>query len=116
MMTVDQIMERWRVALNGNLPVFSEVCAPDCQVWHSSDNNWMSAAAAMEGVAKMGGLPPFDKVEITKTDKGFAVQGSITPPGMGKMHIAQMVTVKEGSVAAIEEYISPEMDLRAQTA
>ncbi len=116
-MSVESVIDLWKTALKGNLAVFNDICAPDCQVWHSSDDKWMSARAAVDNVReRVGELPPFSDVRIQKTEQGFIAQGNIDIAPVGRTHIVQVVTVKDGKAVAIEEYISPEMALAPESA
>jgi hypothetical protein len=50
------------------------------------------------------------------TASGFLAQTSLTVPQIGKIHALQLMTVKDGMITSIEEYIGPEMDLAAKLA
>jgi hypothetical protein len=105
-----ELMKRWEAAL-ADVLLFREICTPDCQVWHSADNKWMTAEAAIEAARDRGGLPPFKNVRITVTEHGFLAQASTTVDPVGTIHVLQLVTVKDGKAARVEEYIGPEMNI-----
>lgn len=104
------LIKAWTEAL-GDLAQFWDICTPDCQVWHSADNKWMTAAAAIEAASGRGGLPPFQNIRVTLTDGGFALQANVTVEPIGTIHVLQLVSVKDGKAARIEEYIGPEMNI-----
>ncbi|MFG2657321.1 hypothetical protein [Streptomyces sp. NPDC048425] len=107
--TTEEIAQNWLRALS-DVDVFYEFCAPDCRVWHSSDDKWMSLKAAIDAVHSRGGLPPFRNSRYTLTGKGFVMQTSTTLKDTN-VHIVQVATVEDGKVVSAEEYISPEMEI-----
>ncbi|AVH94180.1 MULTISPECIES: hypothetical protein [Streptomyces] len=107
--TPKELAESWLRALS-DVDLFYEFCAPDCRVWHSSDDKWMSLKGAIDAVHSRGGLPPFRNSRYTLTDKGFIVQTSTTLDGTN-VHIIQVATVEGGQVVSAEEYIGPEMNI-----
>jgi ketosteroid isomerase-like protein len=112
--TVDQIAEQFVSALKGDINRLKDICAPDCQLWHSNDAKWMAQAPALEAFAeaqKAGLIPEFGELVITPTAKGFLSQTTMTLAPVGKMQIVQLITVEGGKITVIEEYIAPEMDL-----
>ena len=110
-MSKEELVKRWVHALTGDLSAFFEICSSDCRVWHSADDKWMSVQAAVDAAKARGGLPPFETPRVLMTASGFAVQTATTVAPVGKLHIVQVATVKDGKVTAVEEYISPEMQI-----
>lgn len=105
----EEIARGWIRSLS-SVDLFYEFCAPDCKVWHSSDDKWMTVKEAIDAVHGRGGLPPFRNSRYTLTDKGFFVQTSTTLNGTN-VHLIQVVTVQDGKAVSAEEYIGPEMDI-----
>ena len=99
------------------MDVFYEFCAPDCRVWHSADDKWMSLDAAITAVRERGGLPEFTGSRYTLTGTGFVVQTSARLDAAGvTVHIVQIATVEGGRVVQAEEYIGPDDGARGLTA
>ncbi|MFF9505305.1 hypothetical protein [Streptomyces sp. NPDC014656] len=107
--TKQEIAESWLLALS-DVDLFYDFCAPECRVWHSSDDKWMTLKEAIDAVKNRGGLPPFRNSRYTLTDKGFVVQTSTTLDGTN-VHLIQVAGVEGGRVVSAEEYIGPEMDI-----
>lgn len=114
-----RLAERWIDALKSDVSKVREICAPDCRLWHSSDNVWMEQRPALDAfiaAQAAGMIPAFEEAKAIATAEGFLVQTSVTMPKIGRIHVLQLVTVKGGKIAVIEEYIGPEMDLAAKLA
>ncbi|MER6667238.1 hypothetical protein ABT256_22025 [Amycolatopsis japonica] len=114
--TKEELAQGWLKALT-DVDHFYEICTPDCRVWHSADDKWMSLKAAIDAVHDRGGLPEFTNSRVTITEKGFFAQtsGVLKPQGEDgpevKIHLIQIATVEGGKVVQAEEYIGPETDL-----
>jgi hypothetical protein len=118
-MSTEQLMQRFATALETDISILKELCSEDCRLWHSNDNVWMEQRPALEAfmVAQQAGMiPKFDAVRTMATASGFLAQTSLTVPQIGKIHALQLMTVKDGMITSIEEYIGPEMDLAAKLA
>ncbi|MCD0453506.1 hypothetical protein LO762_30620 [Actinocorallia sp. API 0066] len=107
--TVKELADGWLEALK-DVDKFYELCSPECKVWHSNDDKWVTLKEAIDAVHSRGGLPPFRNSRYTLTDKGFFAQTSATLEGTN-VHIIQIATVADGKVVTAEEYIGPEIDL-----
>lgn len=107
--TNEELAKGWIRALS-DVDLFYTLCADDCKVWHSADDKWMSVKEAVDAVHERGGLPEFENSRYTLTEKGFFVQTSATLP-TARVHLIQLVTVKDGKAVSAEEYIGPEMDI-----
>ena len=107
--TTEELAKGWIRALS-DVDLFYSLCADDCKVWHSADDKWMSVKEAVDAVHERGGLPEFENSRYTLTDKGFFVQTSATLAA-ARVHLIQLVTVKDGKAVSAEEYIGPEMDI-----
>jgi ketosteroid isomerase-like protein len=110
-LSTEEFANRWIHALSRDLSAFNALCSADCQVWHSTDAQWMTAQAAIDAASARGGLPPFENLRTAMTDAGFTVQMNATIAPAGKIHIVQLVTVKSGKATRVEEYIAPEMSM-----
>jgi ketosteroid isomerase-like protein len=110
-MSNQEFAKRWIHALTRDLAAFNALCSADCRVWHSTDAKWMTAQAAIDAAAARGGLPTFDDPRTAMTAEGFTVQTNATVAPVGKIHIVQLVTVKDGKATQVEEYIAPEMPM-----
>lgn len=113
------LIEFWAAAMAGDCSQLRQVCAPNCQIWHSFDNKWMSHREALDGfeaAREQGAVPSFEDVRLVPTAKGFLCQASMVLGRVGRLHITQLVTVSDGQITHVEEYIAPEMDLAAQLA
>ncbi|MDA3644250.1 hypothetical protein LZ318_31445 [Saccharopolyspora indica] len=108
-METEEIARGWAGAL-ANPDDYYDLSAPDCKVWHSSDNKWMATKDAIDAVKAHGGLPTARNTSYTLTEKGFIVQATLTLRET-TVHIVQVATVNDGKVVSIEEYIGPEMDI-----
>ncbi|GAB10339.1 hypothetical protein GOARA_056_00860 [Gordonia araii NBRC 100433] len=105
--------ERWALALN-DLDQFAEMCSDDCQVWHSTDNAWVSVPQAVEDARRRAGdIPPqFEARGVTYTENGFFNQCYIAIDLAGqpmRLHLVQLVDVKDGKAVRVQEYVGPEM-------
>ena len=118
-MNTDDLAERFKTAIKSDIAILREICSTDCQLWHSTDNVWMAQGPALDAfiVAQNAGqIGKFDEITTVSTGKGFLAQTSMTMDRLGKMHVAQLMTVKDGKIVSIEEYIGFEMDLSAKLA
>ncbi len=109
--TNEELAIAWLDALD-DVDRFAPLCAPGCQVWHSTDNAWMSFEQAIENVHLAGGLPHMTDRSWTVTEKGFLVQFS-GQFGEAKIHNTIIVTTENGFATKAEEYIGLEIDLAA---
>ncbi|WP_050790883.1 hypothetical protein [Streptomyces sp. e14] len=109
MTTHEEIGQAWLRGLE-DVDAFYAFCDPECRVWHSSDDKWMTLQEAIDAVHGRGGLPPFRNPRYTVTEKGIVAQASTTLNGTN-VHLVQVATVKDGRVVTAEEYIGPEMDI-----
>lgn len=106
---ISELMAAWAGAL-ADVDLFAQICTDDCQVWHSTDNVWMTARAAIDAAKARGGLPVFRDQRMTCTERGFLVQANVTVEPIGTIHVLQLVSVRDGKAAMVEEYIGPEMN------
>jgi hypothetical protein len=110
-MTDEELAQGWIRAL-ANVDAFYALCAPDCLVWHSNDNKWITVKEAVDAVYERGGLPEFSGSRYTLSDKGFFVQTSATLAAAGvTVHVVQVVGTRDGQAISVEEYVGPEMDI-----
>ncbi|QKS00600.1 hypothetical protein F9288_13940 [Sphingomonas sp. CL5.1] len=110
----ERLMRGWSTAMSGNFSVLNDICAPECEIWHSSDNRWILQRDAMDAFIAAhdaGRIPPFEEVRIMPTAKGFLCQASMTMQPIGRIHLIQLLATEGGRIVRVEEYISPEMDL-----
>jgi len=115
-MSIEELMQSFAIALEGDISTLKNICAPDCRLWHSSDNVWMEQGPALEAfmaAQTAGVIPKFGSVRTTATAIGFVAQTSLTIPPIGRIHALQLMRVEDGKIASIEEYIGPEMDFAA---
>ena len=116
---IKQTIDTWAAVLGGNFSLLDGISSPDCQVWHSSDAKWMPQREAMHaflaGREKLG-IGGFEDVRIVPTAEGFLCQTSILVEPVGRLHLVQVVTMTDGAISHVEEYIAPEMDLAALVA
>ena len=115
-MSMDDIIDRWIYAHSEDAAEFAELYDPDTQLWHSGDNEWKPAReGAIIGLKALNaaGLrrPPFGDLKIIRTESGFLCQTTLARPGETLLHLAQVVTVVDGRISAVEEYIAPEAGL-----
>jgi hypothetical protein len=110
-LTDEELAKGWIRAL-ANVDEFVALCAPDCRVWHSNDDKWVTVKQAIDAVYERGGLPGFSGARYTLSDKGFFVQTAATlePAGV-KVHVIQVVGTRDGQAISVEEYVGPEMDI-----
>lgn len=109
--TNDDIAEAWAKALGADLTSTGELMAPDARIWHSNDGMWITREEserrmAAAGIATKG--PLFEEVRAQPTRDGVLVQGALRPgvAGPNPMHIVQVLTVENGLVVTIEEYLA----------
>lgn len=105
--------ERWAVALN-DLDQFADMCTEDCQVWHSTDDKWVTVQQAVEDARRRAGDdgPHFEARGLTFTENGFINQCFISIALAGnpmRLHVIQIVDVKDGKAVKVQEYVGPEM-------
>jgi hypothetical protein len=115
--TPEELQERW-VAGFSDLRAFAErgpnaLISDQCRTWHSTDNRWITAKEALEAVLGAGEVvatttTTYGDFLTTATEKGFICQTSMKT-AEGTAHVIQVVTVKDGQVSEVMEYISPEM-------
>ena len=107
------LAQAWIRALS-DVDAFAALCAPDCQVWHSHDDRWVTVQEAVDVVHKVGGLPAFTGARHTLSDNGFFVQATTEFVVAGQtmtLHVVQIVEVRDGKAVRVQEYIGPEMAL-----
>ena len=104
--------EAWPKALN-SLDSFFGLCAPDCQVWHSNDDIWVSVETAIQNVhRRTAELPDFQPRGVTYTEKGFFNECYVEVELMGnpmKIHLIQLIDMENGKAVRVKEYVGPEM-------
>ncbi|MFT4201301.1 hypothetical protein [Gordonia sp. (in: high G+C Gram-positive bacteria)] len=108
-----ELGERWPAALN-DLDQFEQMCSADCEVWHSTDDKWVTVSQAVEDARRRvgGGEPNFEPRGVTYTENGFFNQAFIAVELMGnpmRLHVIQIVDVKDGKAVRVQEYVGPEM-------
>ncbi|HEX5586217.1 MAG TPA: hypothetical protein VFZ17_02820 [Acidimicrobiia bacterium] len=107
----DELARQWAIGLSGDLAAMAPLTSPTMRVWHSTDGIWLDAADAAARMADASAASPvvgaFEDVRTTVTATGFVVQAVIDRGGV-RTHIAQVLTVEDGVVVAVEEYIAPE--------
>lgn len=107
----EELAQGWIRAL-ANVDAFYELCAPDCRVWHSNDNKWVTVKEAVNAVYERGGLPEFIDARYTLSANGFFVQTAARLDAVGlTVHIVQVVAAQDGKAISVEEYVGPEMDV-----
>jgi ketosteroid isomerase-like protein len=110
-----EVAEAWLQGLaSGDYSGLQDLANPDMRTWHSSDNVWMSRAESEARIASAppsGVAPSFGAAKLTMTESGFVVQGKADLPGMGPTHILQLLTVDDGEILSIEEYLAPELPI-----
>lgn len=107
------LAQAWIAALS-DVDAFAALCAPDCQVWHSHDNRWVTVQQAIDVVHQVGGLPTFTDARHTLSENGFFVQASTEFEVAGQtmtLHIVQIVEIRDGKAIRVQEYVGPEMAL-----
>lgn len=109
-MTTEDLATAWLEALE-DVDSFAALCAPECRVWHSTDDKWVTVEEAIEAVHAGGGLPPVRDKSFTLTDQGFLVQFSLTHQG-AELHNCIIVKVRDGKAVSAEEYVGVEIDLQ----
>ncbi|MCP2276239.1 hypothetical protein SAMN04244553_1062 [Nocardia amikacinitolerans] len=111
------LANNWVKALT-NIDLFKEISHEDCLVWHSADDKWVSVADAVAAVYERSGdgpIPTFVSVGVTYTEKGFFHECTteVTIGGQEmKLHLVQIVEVRDGKAARVREYIGPEMGVQ----
>ena len=112
-----ELAEQWVKALS-NIDLFLEICVDDCPVWHSADDRYVPVAQAVSDVYARSGdgvVPTFEPHGITFTEKGFYNECSTEVMLNGqlmKLHLIQLVEVKDGKAVRVKEYIGPEMGVQ----
>jgi ketosteroid isomerase-like protein len=108
----DEIAARWETALLADITAIGELMAPDARIWHSNDGIWLtreeSERRMAEGAIGADGSPLFDDVRAQPTRDGVLVQGRLAPAMSGgrPVHVVQVLTVNDGLVVSVEEYIA----------
>jgi hypothetical protein len=110
-MTTEEIAQGWLAGLQ-DVDAFLPLCAPECKVWHSNDDKWVTVPEAIAAVHEAGGLPPMRDMSYTLMDGGFLVQFSATWNG-AEIHNVILVKVRDGLAVSAEEYVGLEMSLTA---
>jgi hypothetical protein len=106
----DELARQWAEGLAGDLAAMAPLTSPTMRVWHSTDGQWLDTAEAAQRMAEASEtavIGAFEDVRTTTTPTGFVVQAVIDRGGV-RTHIAQVLTVEDGLVVAVEEYIAPE--------
>jgi ketosteroid isomerase-like protein len=108
----DELARQWAIGLTGDLAAMAPLTSPAMRVWHSTDGEWLDATTAAQRMAdaSAGSTPvvgAFEEVRTMATSNGFVVQAVIDRGGV-RTHIAQVLTVEDGVVVSVEEYIAPE--------
>jgi ketosteroid isomerase-like protein len=111
------LADNWVKALT-NIDLFNEISTEDCLVWHSADDKWVTVADAVAAVYERSGdgpIPTFVPVGVTFTEKGFFNEATTEIEIAGqrtKLHLVQIVEVRDGKAARVREYIGPEMGVQ----
>jgi hypothetical protein len=107
----DELAQRWAIGLTGDLAAIAPLTSPAMRVWHSTDGEWLDAgqAAARMAAANAGAATPaaFRDVRTHVTPSVFVVQAVLDRGGV-LTHVVQVLTVDDGLVSAVEEYLAPE--------
>ncbi|MFI2280739.1 nuclear transport factor 2 family protein [Nocardia beijingensis] len=111
------LAENWVKALT-DIDLFIEISHDDCLVWHSADDKWVTVRDAVAAVYERSGdgaVPTFVPGGVTFTEHGFfnecTTQVTIGGQEM-KLHLLQIVDVRDGKAARVREYIGPEMGVQ----
>lgn len=112
-----ELAEKWEKALT-DIDLFLEICVADCPVWHSADDRYVPVAQAVSDVYERSGdgpIPKFHPEGITYTENGFFNE-CWTEVALGgqemKLHLIQVVDVRDGKAVRVREYIGPEMGVQ----
>ncbi|HWU25588.1 MAG TPA: hypothetical protein VN154_04220 [Rhizomicrobium sp.] len=114
--SLDDLINRWIYAHKEDSAEFVELYGPDTQLWHSGDNAWKPAKegtiAGLKALRSAGlRHPPFGDMKIIRTESGFLSLTVLERAQDKRLHLAQVVTVVDGRITAVQEYIAPEMGL-----
>ncbi|MCX4095560.1 nuclear transport factor 2 family protein [Nocardia sp. alder85J] len=109
----EAVAQTWVRALS-DLDLFVQLCSPDCRVWHSNDNVWVTVEQAVDAAKARPDFPEFVDPRVVLTDAGFIVQSSVSLELGGQLqqlHIIQVTEMRDGKVVRVQEYIAPEMPI-----
>jgi hypothetical protein len=109
-----EIAQQWAAGLARDIRELGALMAPSTRVWHSHDGIWLTLA---ESSARIPEAPPgesvapiaFQNVRAQATQSGVVVQATMPGGAFGSelpTHIAQVLTVENGLVVQVEEYIA----------
>lgn len=106
-----ELAAAWLDGLTKDFAAVDSMSAPDMRVWHSTDAEWIDRgesdrrARLLEGA----GRPVFSDVRTRAIDGGFLLQAAVEPQVAGGRvaFLVQIVTVVDGVVTAVEEYLAP---------
>jgi hypothetical protein len=101
---------RWAEGLARSFGALGPLQSPTMRVWHSTDGQWVSREDADRHAAAVeaAGRPQFSHVRTLTTSSGFVLQATLGTAGGPTTHLVQIVTVEDGLVTCIEEYVAPE--------
>lgn len=110
---MDRLASRFFGAIEqGDMAALAALYTPDAVIWHNSDNREQPQA---ENVAMLATLPEIFKsfayknVRRTFFDGGFVqqhdAQGATARGDSFNIHACMVVTVRQGKVARIDEYL-----------
>ena len=114
-LTNQEIARQWAKGLAGEFGLLGALTAQTMRVWHSHDGMWLdSEQSNARGAERDPNLPRpvFHDVRLHATERGFILQAWIAdflPTLAGRIHIIHVVTVEDGEITAVEEYVAPEM-------
>lgn len=103
MTTNGDLAAAWAAALEAGGDGTADLVTPDAKVWHNHDEAWQPfAEAGASGPADVA----FADVRAQATERGALVQATVTVGGR-RYHVVQVLTVLDGAVDSVEEYVAP---------
>jgi len=106
-----EMAQRWAGGLAGDTVAVDEMSAPTIRIWHSTDGTWIDKRESDRRAEELRrtGWPELSDVRTRVLENGFVVQATTGHPAGGDrvMFVVQIVTVTDGLVTCVEEYVAP---------
>lgn len=106
------LAKQWIYSLEHEPAAMGALMLPNVRIWHSNDGIWKTPEEARQNAVKRGigkdKMPRFEDARAEVTERGIVVQATLLGMSDVPVHVVQLLTVEDGVVAVIEEYLAPE--------
>jgi hypothetical protein len=103
------IARLWAKGLTGDLAQLGALMSPSTRIWHSHDGVWLTLQQSAARMPEPSGVTAaFADIRAQTTDTGVLIQATLpgASAGADPTHVVQVLTVDNGVVVQVEEYIA----------